>query len=1130
MNTKHLTQKIGDTKKHTIPMEWEGQSFVPGDDWQLVCTVKADPRSQTDEQRLFQKSSNGYGITVNGSTALVSVLRADTYREADEESEPATAEFEATPGTYYLDIQATRIIEGDGEPIGTVRTVAEGQLTLTRDVTRLSAPSGTIYTEEDPALVTKGDKGDKGDTGNAATITLGSVSTGAAGSSVSITNSGAPGAAVFNFSIPRGDKGETGSTGPIGPANELSVAEVTTGAAGSNASVTIGGTAPNQTISFAIPRGDTGATGGTGLKGDKGDTGNAATITLGSVSTGAAGSSVSITNSGAPGAAVFNFSIPRGDKGETGSTGPIGPATQLSVASTTTGAAGSNASVAISGTAPNQSLAFTIPTGPQGPQGPTGSSGATASLTGYVSGAGTVAATDTVIQAVGKLNGNDELKAPIASLYPYIGGKLLTYLDEEAAIADPLISAGDIYRKTAGGVDYVNPDNVPSLDLRFATDKTLTARRGPTPTFSRASGATYIGSDGLIHGIDTSTTSNSISAASKTFTLDATAGQDQLWRTGDAVEASNGSNFMVGTVTSYNAATQSLVCNMTSIGGSGTFTSWRIGYRGPRFDHDPVSRTNLAADSNSFNNWGKSNSTVATSSVATPEGTADAWKVVEDNLSANHSATRSFTPVSGTTYTASVWLKSAENGFAFVGFVGGGFVSTFISVDLSTGAVSTAPAAGTPIGASSVSHSNGWWRVSFSSAATASLLSNIDIRLSRDGNWANRSYLGNGVNGMYVYGAQVEAGSTATSYIPTTTAPVTIRDCRGLLIEEGRTNLTVKSDDFGAGEWNQAAQRNLTVTANNTASPSGATDADLLTVGATTTTYQVVQALPATGNITSGTAYTVSCFFKAKEVTRVNIHAGNQVTFPADAIFDLTGVGSIIGTPTGTASIQQYPNGWYRCIITATAGATSNTSFRISPVSGTSRTYAGNSVDSFWAWGAQLEAGAFPTSFIPTTTGSVVRSADVCNITGANFTSFYNQSEGTFLSNWSDFSPVNANNWPIPITTNSNFIARSNGYSAYNPSSPGAVAMTGGNLVSLEAHYSRIRDILIKQASAYSGSGMAISVNGLAVRTNPALFATNQTFLKLHGYDAGSQFNGHFAAIRYYKKRLPNAKLAQLTA
>ena len=105
----------------------------------------------------------------------------------------------------------------------------------------------------------------KGDQGDAATLTLGTVSTGAAGSNVSITNSGTSSDAVFNFTIPRGDKGE------------------------------------------------------------KGDQGDAATISIGTVSTGAAGSSVSITNSGTAGAAVINFSIPRGDKGETGDVGPIGP-------------------------------------------------------------------------------------------------------------------------------------------------------------------------------------------------------------------------------------------------------------------------------------------------------------------------------------------------------------------------------------------------------------------------------------------------------------------------------------------------------------------------------------------------------------------------------------------------------------------------------------------------------------------------------------------------------------------------------------------------------------------------------------------------------------------------------------
>jgi hypothetical protein len=250
----------------------------------------------------------------------------------------------------------------------------------------------------------------------------------------------------------------------------------------------------------------------------------------------------------------------------------------------------------------------------------------------------------------------------------------------------------------------LNPDGL-SLDLQFALDKTLTARRGPTPVFTRGSTGTFVGSNGLI---------------------------------------------------------QSAATNI------------------PRFDHTAAgvcrgllieeSRTNSITGSNAFNTWTLGNATASSSSVLTPEGTADAWKVVEDTLLANHNATRPFTPVSGTTYTASVWLKSAENSFAFVGLTGGGFFPTFISVNLSTGAVSTAT--GTTVGATSAAYSNGWWRVSFSVAATASLSSNIDIRLSRDGNWANRSYLGNGVNGMYCYGGQVEAGSFATSYIPTTTASV----------------------------------------------------------------------------------------------------------------------------------------------------------------------------------------------------------------------------------------------------------------------------------------------------------------------------------------------------------------------
>lgn len=98
-----------------------------------------------------------------------------------------------------------------------------------------------------------------------------------------------------------------------GTAATIAVGTTTTGAAGSSASVTNSGSSSAAVFNFTIPRGDTGATG------------SAATVAVGTTTTGAAGSSASVTNSGSSSAAIFNFTIPRGDTGATGATGPTGP-------------------------------------------------------------------------------------------------------------------------------------------------------------------------------------------------------------------------------------------------------------------------------------------------------------------------------------------------------------------------------------------------------------------------------------------------------------------------------------------------------------------------------------------------------------------------------------------------------------------------------------------------------------------------------------------------------------------------------------------------------------------------------------------------------------------------------------
>lgn len=117
---------------------------------------------------------------------------------------------------------------------------------------------------------------------------------------------------------PTGSTGPTGPTGSTGPANSLVIGSVTTGAAGSSASATITGTAPSQTLNLTIPRGNTGATGAQGAQGASG------TLAVGTVTTGAAGSSVIVTNSGTSTAAVLNFTIPRGDTGAAGTNGADG--------------------------------------------------------------------------------------------------------------------------------------------------------------------------------------------------------------------------------------------------------------------------------------------------------------------------------------------------------------------------------------------------------------------------------------------------------------------------------------------------------------------------------------------------------------------------------------------------------------------------------------------------------------------------------------------------------------------------------------------------------------------------------------------------------------------------------------
>jgi hypothetical protein len=221
---------------------------------------------------------------------------------------------------------------------------------------------------------------------------------------------------------------------------------------------------------------------------------------------------------------------------------------------------------------------------------------------------------------------------------------------------------------------------------------------------------------------------------------------------------------------------------------------------------------------------------------------------------------------------------------------------------------------------------------------------------------------------------------TAATNVPRFDHNPTTGESLGLLVEEQRTNLLLNSEDFSGATTFRGS-----ITANVIAAPDGATTADLFTENTETGNHTTQFGSIA---FTTGVTYTVSIFLRPNgRDTNIRFRGTNTTTFAAEAFFNLTGAGAVASTVFGTASIQALPNGWYRCIITGVSGATNTTGIQVLTSSG-----AGDGTSGVYIWGAQLEAGAFPTSYIPTTAAGVTRSADVASITNANLLPWFTSS------------------------------------------------------------------------------------------------------------------------------------------
>jgi hypothetical protein len=451
----------------------------------------------------------------------------------------------------------------------------------------------------------------------------------------------------------------------------------------------------------------------------------------------------------------------------------------------------------------------------------------------------------------------------------------------------------------------------------------------------------------------------------------------------------------------------------------------------PRFQYNPNTTefeglltenasTNMFRYSENLENsaWSKVNATMNQTLVSSPSETTNANLFIENlDTSLQHSLFHSvLTVTSGLQYTFSVFIKNYSSNRSVRIQPGG---ATYFGLNMAY--VVFDPVGGTIIStAFSVTSSdvkklaNGWYRVSVTAPCILSG-SGVDlgtfVSLTSSLSTITTTYNGDGVSGVYLWGAQLEQSQKVTSYIPSAvtftgrTSIGTYVNSSGniqtastgvsrlqynqlkltapsyLLLEPAVTNLFIASDDINT--W--GTKNNCTVSSNVIASPDGTTNADkVVSAVATGVNIHVQRALSTNTATVDNTLYTFSAFVKAAEFTWCYLSFGSEAdtgtnTNTKACYFNLnTGVKGTAGSEVINPIITAFPNGWYRVsiVFNSLSGANAvrcRVGFADSDLDAVCD---GDGVKGLYAWGVQLEQSPYPTSYIPTVGTTVARSAD----------------------------------------------------------------------------------------------------------------------------------------------------------
>ena len=576
--------------------------------------------------------------------------------------------------------------------------------------------------------------------------------------------------------------------------------------------------------------------------------------------------------------------------------------------------------------------------------------------------------------------------------------------------------------------------------------------------------------------------------------------------------------------------------NTTSAGPgwyvSGNTTAWlwgaqlEIGSAATAYNSTTVK--NLLGFSEAFDNaaWTKTRASIVTGAQANPiNGLFNAQKLMEDTTATNsHFVSQAFTAVSTTTpYTFSVYAKAAGRTILWLFHAN----ATSISFDLANGTCD--------VGGVITNVGSGWYRCSVTANAPDLLSRSYSYRLGAP----SATYTGDGNSGVYIYGAQLADSASLDPYVPTPGAapsstafygprfdfdPVTLLP-RGLLVEEQRTNLATYSNTFSDASWTAFGTKNLV--ANSTVSPDGEVNASTLTDNSAV----AFQGMGKTATVANDNAtYTASIYVRKTT-------GGTSATFGVN--LQLTG-GTLVtaqprlNTDTGTlingTGMVQNAGAYWRLTTSVTNNTTGNTTLALAVYPATAAYNSGTdsaaATGSAIIYGAQLEAGAFATSYIPTVASTVTRSADVATITGQNFAQWYRQDEGAFVALFDSYL--------VDTNTRSALSAYAVGATSNNILLINAVQRqfqinNAGNQADLDGG-TPASGAVIKAAGAYRLNDFALSLDAGSVVTDTTGTVPTVDALGIGVSSLGlTPVNGHIRNIRFIPARAADFQLQALS-